>query len=956
MTQLVPRSFRFSFEHISGFAAARLTAQAAETELKGVHIHQELCAALIKGSKEILDSLAKETIEEEVVVKVAESVEIFLKDLHGTLVAWSLSEKSVCREDSDHELLELQSKFLIIRTEFEIATFALPPQNLATFTTEPDDIREPRKDGNELATNLRSILKPSGRSNNNMPSKVTQFDVEACDDDMGGSSLIWSRSGSLTFSVANTEDTLHEGSSEDESLEEGEPMKDGDWLLTLKTALHNLGQKQIDLKSLVIDESCCLGSGGYGRVLRAMWQETPSSPPKAVVVKRMFPHFEHARHIAIRLVREMTIWSDLNHPNILKMLGFYLSDTLDEALIVCPLQEHGSVQRYLHTCKPPPTVEKRLHLALGVLKGLQFLHARAIPITHGDVKPANVLIGDEDEAVLCDFGLAKVEASSNVFETTGGFKGSFNYCSPELYRGEPRTPSSDIWAWACTAGEIINDIKPYKAVHGRGKLNVMQAMMQAIVHDKQAPLSTKDLNLKIDLALALQPCWSYDPLERPEAPHCLEAFHYTVVRKIALEAMAHVSIDDEVTVTCNTHVSVPVNGTGATNPHNLEEFTTSALSANPFCGFQPTVIFPNLEQLHKQAIATMEKLVEQRWGDPQNNQTRLSWRLAVDACQMLAGWYSRNGKAVKAVPILDMAVTFARQLEKVQEGHSPLLATSLSQLSGCLKDCGEYQRAMDAGQVALQYWRALGAATSIQYHPAFTSVLDTLGHILCHLSRWDEAVKILDEATTYLHRFRAKREVDLAKMFNQLALALMHQDRYRDALRMAKGAVKIMDRCPKADKNSIRSVQVEGFYLSSQCLLKMGEIQLALDNSLEAASIVQELASMEDCLEQYRSNGSTSIKVHQGLAKCKEERGLATSSTLSSECGLGSDASRSRSSHRFPVVDSPISKLSRSSSVASSTPAKPRSRVLIIDSSVSQNSGRRAASFGRETQRPVIEL
>lgn len=67
-----------------------------------------------------------------------------------------------------------------------------------------------------------------------------------------------------------------------------------------------------------------------------------------------------------------------------------------------------------------------------------------------------MLVNSECRAVLCDFGLARLYEDSGFarLESTGAFKGSIRWCSPELLNGEPRNASSDIYAWAWLVWEV----------------------------------------------------------------------------------------------------------------------------------------------------------------------------------------------------------------------------------------------------------------------------------------------------------------------------------------------------------------------------------------------------------------------------------------------------------------------------------------------------------------------
>lgn len=84
--------------------------------------------------------------------------------------------------------------------------------------------------------------------------------------------------------------------------------------------------------------------------------------------------------------------------------------------------------------------------------GLEYLHSRSPPICHGDIKPQNVLINDELEAALSDFGLSRVlrEVSEpSELTSSEAVKGTLNYMAIELLSEEEArpTPESDVYAF-----------------------------------------------------------------------------------------------------------------------------------------------------------------------------------------------------------------------------------------------------------------------------------------------------------------------------------------------------------------------------------------------------------------------------------------------------------------------------------------------------------------------------
>jgi serine/threonine-protein kinase len=90
--------------------------------------------------------------------------------------------------------------------------------------------------------------------------------------------------------------------------------------------------------------------------------------------------------------------------------------------------------------------------------GLDALHAAGI--VHRDVKPSNVLFADDGTAMLTDFGLAKGRAYT-ALTRPGQVVGTLHYLAPELIRGEPGTPASDLYALACVAYECLVGRTPF---------------------------------------------------------------------------------------------------------------------------------------------------------------------------------------------------------------------------------------------------------------------------------------------------------------------------------------------------------------------------------------------------------------------------------------------------------------------------------------------------------------
>ena len=105
----------------------------------------------------------------------------------------------------------------------------------------------------------------------------------------------------------------------------------------------------------------------------------------------------------------------------------------------------------------PLSWSMRLGVAIDVARGLAFLHARAAPVVHGDVKTANVLLTDPPiVAKLCDFGLARLVKSDA--RQTASLRGSWGYIDPEYARTGAIAPGSDVFSFGVVLLELMSGL------------------------------------------------------------------------------------------------------------------------------------------------------------------------------------------------------------------------------------------------------------------------------------------------------------------------------------------------------------------------------------------------------------------------------------------------------------------------------------------------------------------
>lgn len=144
-------------------------------------------------------------------------------------------------------------------------------------------------------------------------------------------------------------------------------------------------------------------------------------------------------------------------------------------------------------------------VAAHVGSGLDVLHAAGL--VHRDVKPSNVIFDEDGRALLTDFGLAKGPAYT-VLTRTGQIVGTLDYLAPELIRGQPATPSTDIYALGCVVYECATGQAPFA---GKSIFEISSAILE---EDPPDPCSLRP-DLPTQMGWAIAQALTKDPAARP---------------------------------------------------------------------------------------------------------------------------------------------------------------------------------------------------------------------------------------------------------------------------------------------------------------------------------------------------------------------------------------------------------------------------------------------------------
>lgn len=189
-----------------------------------------------------------------------------------------------------------------------------------------------------------------------------------------------------------------------------------------------------------------LGAGGMATV----WKARDERLDRVVAIKLMSDALAFDGSYVARFRREARIAAQLWHPNLVRVFDFDLDDG-GRPLLVMELIDGSTLSHLLHA--PQERALDPTRLARELLAALDHIHAAGV--VHRDVKPANVLVGDDGRSRLTDFGIAQPDGATRL-TLAGNVIGTAGYLAPEIVRGERATPCSDLYSCgvvlrACTA-------------------------------------------------------------------------------------------------------------------------------------------------------------------------------------------------------------------------------------------------------------------------------------------------------------------------------------------------------------------------------------------------------------------------------------------------------------------------------------------------------------------------
>ncbi|XP_039128027.1 receptor-like cytosolic serine/threonine-protein kinase RBK2 [Dioscorea cayenensis subsp. rotundata] len=206
-----------------------------------------------------------------------------------------------------------------------------------------------------------------------------------------------------------------------------------------------------------------IGKGGYAEVYKGCLENG-----QLVAVKKLTRGTVDER--TGYFLSELGIIVHVNHPNTAKLVGFSIEGGVH---LVFQLSARGSLASVLHGSKKKLDWSVRYKVAVGTAEGLEYLHVRCQRrIIHRDIKAANILLTEDFEPQISDFGLAKWLPDKMTHHTVSSFEGTFGYLAPEYLMHGIVDEKTDVYAFGVLLLELITG---RKAVDSSQKSLVMWA-------------------------------------------------------------------------------------------------------------------------------------------------------------------------------------------------------------------------------------------------------------------------------------------------------------------------------------------------------------------------------------------------------------------------------------------------------------------------------------------------
>ncbi|KAG6542360.1 hypothetical protein Mapa_016188 [Marchantia paleacea] len=299
-------------------------------------------------------------------------------------------------------------------------------------------------------------------------------------------------------------------------------------LKPLPSAAHVFTLREMRKATGNFSQDNLIGEGGFGQVFRGVL-----SDGKVVAVKQMDPGAsarqgtQGEREFRV----EVDILSRLNHPNLVRLIGYCADRT--HRLLVYEYMVNGNLQELLHgVVRVKLEWHMRLRVALGAARALEYLHtgrAAGNPIIHRDFKSSNILLDEDFNPKVSDFGLAKLVPFGDKHYVSTRVIGTFGYFDPKYTATGRLTVKSDVYGFGVVCLELLTGRRAVDSSYSCGEENLVfrvretlksKKKLKKVVDSEISPLTYSFDSVKRFADLAAR-CIRDEDSKRPMMAECV---------------------------------------------------------------------------------------------------------------------------------------------------------------------------------------------------------------------------------------------------------------------------------------------------------------------------------------------------------------------------------------------------------------------------------------------------
>ncbi|KDP29525.1 hypothetical protein JCGZ_19238 [Jatropha curcas] len=291
------------------------------------------------------------------------------------------------------------------------------------------------------------------------------------------------------------------------------------------------------------NQSRFLGQGGFGTVYKGML------PDGSIIAVKRSKTIDRSQ--IDQFINEVVILSQINHRNIVKLLGCCLETEFP--LLVYEFISNGTLSHHIHKENTESLIswEDRCRIASEVAGAVAYMHSAAsFPIFHRDIKSSNILLDDKYSAKVSDFGTSRSISYDKTHITTI-VQGTFGYLDPEYFYTSQFTEKSDVYSFGVVLIELLTGEKPISSTRAEDERNLVAHFISSAEKDRLFQLlepivaiEARKQDIKAIAKLAMR-CLSSNGKKRPTMKEVAMELDELRKSQTSIEMSRELSLSDE---------------------------------------------------------------------------------------------------------------------------------------------------------------------------------------------------------------------------------------------------------------------------------------------------------------------------------------------------------------------------------------------------------------------------